>query len=153
MSTILSYAPLEHIKLGLWSLRQKIIFKTGYNPIKIWQNSNSFNMEFVEDLTEQEIGTIDDIVNNPNAQGPDVDLQIINNSYIMRDIYVYRELIAAESGIDFSVWFQPSGTFGPQVMDEIVIIPTDQTHTMQRILTNPQKNALVNAIISGNRWQ
>ena len=152
MSTQLQYSALTHVKLGIWSIKQKIFYKTGYKPIKVWQNSENFNMEFAEDLTPEEIATIDGIVGHPNAQGPDLDLQIVNNTYIMRDIWVYRDVIAAEAGFDFSIWFRSSGAMGTQ-LDEIVVIPTDPTHNMQRLLTNPQRNNLVNAIGAGNRWE
>ena len=152
MSTHLRYAKLNEQKLGFWSIRQKIKFATGYD-CKSYQTDSGFNLVFTQDLTEQEIGAVDSIVLDQDAQGPDVSLQIQNNTFIMRDIWVYRNEIAAEAGFDFSIWFRSSGTFGPNVMDEIVIIPTDPTHTMQRLLTNPQKNNLINAIKSGDRWE
>lgn len=153
MATELSYEPKTHVKLGLWSIKQKIYYATGYKPIKTWQNNTALNFIFAENLTPAEIQKIDNIVNHPNAQGPDVSLQLQNNCYIMRDIWVYRDEIATEAGFDFSIWFRSSGIFGSNVLDEIVIIPTDPTHTMQRILTNPQKNNLVNAIKSCDRWE
>jgi len=155
MPTQLSYPKLPHVKLGLWSIKQKINVALGIPTDEIFMSGNEQYtfVAFIADLTQEQIDVVNSIVNDPDAQGPDTNLQIINNSYIMRDIWVWRQQIATEAGIDFSVWFRPSGTFGSNVMDEIVVIPTDATHKMQRILTNPQKNNLVAAITSGNRWE
>jgi len=153
--TRLTYPKLPHVKLGLWSIRQKIFFALGIDTseISMWADSENTYVDFQADLTSEQIDTVNAIVNHADAQGPDTNLQIINNAYIMRDIWVWRQQIATESGIDFSVWFRSSGTFGSGVLDEIVVIPTDPTHTMQRLLTKQQKSALEAAIISGNRWE
>jgi hypothetical protein len=152
MSTNLVYSKLPNVKLGMWSIKQKIQFAIGYTPT-MWSSGSNTNVQFSEDLTQPEIDAVNDIVNDPNAQGPDVDLQIINNSYIIRDIWAWRNQIAIDAGIDFSMWYQSSETFGSNVMDEIVVIPTDSTHTAQRLLTNPEKNALETALTDGNRWE
>jgi len=153
--TRLSYPKLPHVKLGLWSIRQKINFalEIDTSEISMWGDEENTYIDFQTDLTQEQIDKINLIVNDPNAQTADVNLQLVNNTYIMRDIWEWRDQIAAESGIDFSVWFRSSGTFGSNIMDEIVIIPTDPTHTMTRLLTKQQKSALEAAIISGNRWE
>ena len=149
--TELSFPKLPEVRLGMWSARQKITYKTGYTPT-MWGDSQNTYTRFAEDLTPQQVTDVTAIMNNPNVQGPDVNLQIMNNTYVLRDIWVWKDWIAAESGIDFSIWWRESGSF-PGQMDEIVFIPTDPTHTMQRLLINPQKNALVSAIETGSGWE
>jgi hypothetical protein len=152
MPTKLTFPKLSYVKLGLWSIRQKIQFATGYTP-HIWSNSQNLFVEFTQDLTTQEEDDVSAIVNHADAQGPNVDLMVVNNSYILRDPWEWRDQIATDTGIDFSLWYRSSGLVGAGIIDEIVIIPTDSTHTAQRILTNPQKNALVEALTDGNRWE
>ena len=103
-------------------------------------------------MTQQQIDAVNAIVTSPNAQGPDVDLQVVNNTLVLKDPYVYHDQNEVETGIHYTIWYRASGDNGA-ALDEVVIIPTDATHTAQRILTNQNKRALVDAIVDSFRWE
>lgn len=153
MGTKLVYPNLSYVKLGKWQLANKIEWVTTYRPT-IWSNSsNSLYVSFEADLTQQQIDLVNAIMNSADSQGPDNVLMVQNNSYIITDIWEYNQVVASETGIDFRVYYRHSGNLpGNYYPDEIVIVPVGPMGG-QRILTNPQKNDLVNAINSRNRWE
>jgi len=151
MATQLSYPALPHQKLGLWSIKQKINIYTGLMPNQIYTTGGYTYFGFAEDLTQEQIDTINAIVTDPNAQGPDVSLQLVNNTLILKDPYVYHAINEA-AGLYYSIWYQASGDNGIE-LDEVVIIPTDQTHTMTKVLTNQDKRDFQAAIVDSFRWE
>ena len=154
MATKLTYPKLLHVKLGMWSIKQKIHYKTGIakDQIIMWGNSENTNIDFLIDLTQQQIDDVNAIMAHEDAQGPDTDLMVTGNSLILLDPYVWHQSNETETGIHHTIWYRESGSF-PGRLDEVVIIPTDATHTAQRIVTKPQKNAIENAIVESFRWE
>jgi hypothetical protein len=140
--------------LGLWTFKSKIHYYTGipFGEIRLWGDSENMYVEFQVDLTQEQIDWIGDLVNRSDVQGPDTDLILVNNSYVLYDIWERRDLIAAEAGFDFRMWWDSTGDLGPNVKDKIIYTPVNANGAI-RILTNPQKNALVNAIEQGNGWE
>jgi len=150
--TKLTYPKLPYVRLGLWTFRAKIQYKTGYTPLT-WQDSENLYVDFDEDLTQDQIDWIGALVQSEDVQGPDPNLIVTDNTYVMYDIWERRDLIAAACGIDFRIWWDSSGDLGPNVMDKILFTPIDATGQAVRILTNKQKNDLVAALIAGNGWE
>jgi hypothetical protein len=154
MATKLIYPKLPYVRLGLWTLRSKIHYYTGFPPSEIitWSDAENLYVQFAADLTQEQIDWISDLVNRPDVQGPDTDLIVTNNSYVVYDIWERRDIIAAQAGFDFRIWWDSSGDLGPNVKDKIIYTPVNANGAI-RILTTPQKKALVNAIGQGNGWE
>lgn len=153
MATKLTYPKMPHVKLGLWQLKNKIKWAVGYRPT-IWSgNDDLLHLDFEADLTQQQIDSVDAILNSPDPQGPDVNLMVVNNSYVLCDIWEYRAIISAQCGFDFRVYYRHSGTVpGNYYPDEIVCVPTGPGGS-QRILTNQNKKAFTDALAALNRWE
>ena len=153
MGTKLSYPKLPYFKLGKWQLANKIEWATTYRPT-IWLGSNDLeHFDFKEDLTQDDIDKVDAIMNSADPQGPDADIMVENNNYIITDVWEYCPTIGAETGIEFRVFYRHSGNLpGNYYPDEIVCVPVSPDGNI-RILTNPQRNALVNGINDRSRWE
>lgn len=155
MSTQLTYPRIQSVKLGLWTICNKIEEKIGERP-GTWSNNSDTHFTFQGDLTQEQKDQVDAIVTSPDAQGPDISLMVQNNSYIISDIWEHRAEIAAQTGINFKVFYRFSGTIpGAKYPDEIVLVPCGEPpfQDAQRILTNNQKNQFVSAIEDLNRWE
>lgn len=151
MATKLTYPKLPYVRLGLWTLKNKIFYETGYHAVT-WGSGENIHFDFTEDLTQDQIDWITALMQRSDAQGPDTDLIIVNNTYVMYDLWERRDLIAAECGFDFRIWWDSSGDLGADVMDKIIFTPIGPGGSV-RILTVPQKNALIAAITSGDGWE
>ena len=151
--TKLVYANLPYVKLGKWQLANKIEWATTYRPT-IWSDSsNNLYISFEADLTQQQIDFVNAIMNSADPQGPDTQIMLLDNSYILCDVWEYNQTIANEIGIDFRVFYRHSGNLpGNYYPDEIVCVPIGPSGG-SRLLTKQQKTAFVDAIISRNRWE
>ena len=145
MGTKLSYPPLPD---GYrWNLLNKINMKIGKWPGTSTTGIATY-INFVEDLTAQEITDVDAIMADPNtAQAPVVGV-IPHNHYVLKDIWEWRGELEIATGINFALTYRSSGTFGPDVYDEIIVQPVDATYQTERDLTNPEKNTVANTIRS-----
>jgi hypothetical protein len=154
MATHLTFPELPQVRLGLWTIKIKIHYYTGIpsTEIHIWKTGGEMHIKFLVDLTQEQIDWIVALVNRADVQGPDVDLMVINNSYVIYDIWDRRDIIAAAAGFDFRIWFAPSGDLGPDVMDKIIFTPVGPGGS-QRILTNANKRDFVAALEDGNGWE
>ena len=152
MATKLTFSKLPYRKLGLWTFRVKIEYETGYTPI-LYQDSENLHVNFEEDLTQEQIDWVTALANDANAQNPDPSLIITDNTYVIYDIWERRDIIAANSGVGFRIWWDSSGDLGPNVMDKILFTPIDLQTGAVKILTNKEKNNLVAAIEAGNGWE
>ena len=152
--TKLTYPKLPKVRLGLWTFKRKISYYTGivFEEINIWQDSQNTYVIFKVDLTQEQIDWINALVLRPDAQRPDGDLVLVNNSYVLYDVWDQRDRIAAESGVDFRIWWDSSGDYGPDVMDKIIFTPIGPGGSV-KILTNVDKKNLVAAIEAGNGWE
>lgn len=153
MPTKLIYPKLPKVRLGLWTLKTKLSYYTGIptDEIHIWENATSTFIEFLVDLTQEQTEWIDTLIQRSDVQGPDGTLIVANNSYIMYDLWECRARIAATCGFDFRIWWDTSGEL-PGVYDKIVFTPVGPGGSI-RILTVPQKNALVSAIHERDGWE
>ena len=153
MPTKLIYPALPKVRLGLWTLKIKLHYYTGEltDNIHIWENSTTLFIEFQIDLSQEQIDWITALLERSDVQGPDGTLILQNNSYIMWDIWECRARIAATCGFDFRIWWDTSGEL-PGIYDKIIFTPVGPGGS-QRILTNPQKNALVAAIHERDGWE
>jgi hypothetical protein len=149
MPTTLTYDPLPD---GYnWNLREKIRLKIGYFPAHSRTTSHSY-LNFDEDLTQQQIDDVDAIVGDgTNAQDP-IEFATVNNTFILKDVHDWRDQLETDAGFEIAITYRQSGNKGDRY-DEIVLQATDPTYQAQRILTNPQKNALENAVANLGRWE
>lgn len=154
MATKLTYPKLPYVRLGLWTFKVKIHYYTGiaFEGIHIWADSQNLYVEFQVDLTQEQIDWITALTERSDVQGPDTDLILVNNSYVLYDIWERRDIIAANAGFDFRIWWDTSGTLGPNVMDKIIFTPIGPGGST-KILTNTNKRDLVNAIEELNGWE
>ena len=151
--TTLTYPKLPHVKLGMWQMNNRIEWATGYRATIMVKPNDSMDLIFEEDLTQDQIDSVDAILNSADPQGPDVSLMLQNNSYILCDIWEYRHIIAAQCGYDFRVYYRHSGTIPDNYYpDEIVCVPIGPGGS-QRILTNQDKKAFTDALAALNRWE
>ena len=153
MATKLTYPKLPHVKLGLWQMKNKIEWATGYRPT-IWSGADDvMHLDFAEDLTQEQIDSIDAILNSADPQGPDPSLMLTGNSLIICDVWEYRQMVADETGIDFRVFYRHSGNVpGNYYPDEIVITPIGPGGSV-RLLTKQEKGAFEDALTARNRWE
>lgn len=145
MPTKLSYPPLPE---GYrWNLLNKINMKIGKWP-GTSTTGNATYLNFIEDLTPQEITDVDTIVGDGSTcQDPVVGV-IADNHYVLKDIWEWRGELETATGINFALTYRSSGTFGPNVYDEIIVQPVDPTYQTERDLTNPEKNTVAVTIRS-----
>jgi hypothetical protein len=135
-----------------WNMLEKIELKTGYRPRSTASDGNQTRIHFIQDLTAEEIADVDAIVGDgSNAQDPII-FTMTNNTYIVKDIYNWRDQLETETGLNIAITYRSSGNKGSK-LDEIVVQATDPTYQAVKILTNPEKNALVNAIANLGRWE
>ena len=85
MATKLIYPKLPYVRLGLWTFKIKIGYYTGidYTDILLWQNSTSLHLEFKVDLNQTQIDWITALTQREDVQGPDTDLILVNNTYVI----------------------------------------------------------------------
>jgi hypothetical protein len=152
--TKLTYPKLPKVRLGLWTFKVKVHYYTGivFEEIHVWCNNEEMHVDFQVDLTQEQIDWINALVQRSDVQGPDSGLVVVDNTYVLYDIWERRDLISAASGVDFRLWWDSSGDFGPNVMDKILFTPIGPGGSV-KILTNQEKRALVDAIGAGNGWE
>ena len=135
-----------------WNLMTKIEYKIGKRPSSS-TNARETSLTFADDLTPQEIIDVNAIMADPNTAQDPIVFAVQNNTYILQDVWEWRVKVETEAGYEIAITYGSSGNKGPGVLDEIVLQPTDPTYQAVRILNNPQKNALVNAIENLGRWE
>ena len=135
-----------------WNLLNKISYKIGKWP-GTSSNSTQTKITFEEDLTPQEIADVDAIMADPDTAQDPIIFQSTGNTYVIKDTWEYRAELIANIGFEVAITYRSSGIFGPKVNDQIIVQPTDPTYQAIRILTNPQKNALVNAVADLGAWE
>lgn len=145
MATKLSYPKLPD-GYG-WNLSNKIRMKIGKKP-GISSTANTTYINFDEDLIQAEIDIVDAIMDDPNTAQEPIESTITDNSYIIKDIWDWRQELETTTGINFAIGYKSSGTFGPNVYDLIILVPMDVNYENEIELTNPQKNTVANTIRS-----
>ena len=135
-----------------WNLLNKIYMKTGYWP-RTSDTSKTTYINFTETLSQQGIDEVNAIVGDGSTACDPVVFAAVDNKYIVKDIWEWKEQLETDVGFEIIITFRSSGTYGPNVYDEIVLQPSDPTYQVERVLTNPQKNALVNAVADLGSWE
>lgn len=136
-----------------WNLAYRLQIQTGYWP-NISHTANQTVITFAEDLTQGAIDLVNAVMVIPATAQDPILFEITGNTYILKDIWEYRATLEADAGFNIAVSYRQSGSGpDPNAQDEIVLQPTDPTYQAVRILTNPQKNALVNAVEALGRWE
>ena len=154
MATQLTYPQLPKVRLGLWTLKVKIHYYTGliFEDIKIWGSGGVMHIDFKIDLTQAQIDWITNLVARADVQGPDTDLIVPNNTYMIYDIWEHRDLIAERAGIHFRIWWDTSGIFGNDVMDKILFTLLNPDNSAKTDVTNTNKRNFIDAMISESGW-
>jgi len=152
MPTQLTFPRLPYVKLGLWQLNNKIEWATGHRA-SFDLKTDTMDLGFSEDLTQEQIDAVNSIMGTADPQGPEVELMLTGNSLVLCDVWEYRHVVASEAGIDYQVRYRHSGNLpGNYYPDEIVIIPTGPLGGT-RLLTKQERSAFEDAIYSRNRWE
>ena len=150
MATRLVYPPLPD---GYrWNLCTKIEYKIGKRP-STGTNGRETWLKWDEDLSAQEITDVDAIMADPNTAQDPIIFQSTGNTFILKDVEVWKAELEVAVGFEVAITYRSSGNKGAGVLDEIVLQPTDPTYQAIKILTNPQKNALVNAVADLGSWE
>jgi hypothetical protein len=136
-----------------WNLSNKIRMRIGYNTT-ISSTANNTYIRFAEDLVQAEIDQVDAFMVDPDAAQNPIESTIEENSYVIKDIWEWRQELETTTGINFAIGYKSSGTFGSKVYDLIVLVPMDANYENEIALTNPQKNSVQNTIRSQmGGWQ
>ena len=143
MGTKLTYDPLPSGGYT-WNLLNKINMKIGKRP-GTSTNSRHTYIYFIEDLTAQEIADVDAIIGDGSTAKDSVEFATVNNRYIIKDIWEWRNEIEAELGFNIAITYRSSGTHGDRI-DEIVFQPTDPTYQAEKLLDNTDKRNIVSAL-------
>jgi hypothetical protein len=142
MPTNLSY---PYIGEGYkWNLLYKIFLKTGYWCDHVGKPPTSSLLKFDEDLSEQEKTDINNIVGDGSTCQDAIKFATVNNKFIIKDVFWFRDEIEAAVGFNVAVSYQKSGTHPEE--DEIVVQATDPTYQIEKILSQNQKNQLRSAL-------
>lgn len=113
---------------------------------------DTMTLRFDRDLTSPELTILNSILAVPDDAYDPVDFATVNNTFILKDIWDWRDQIETDCGFNVIITYRSSGSKGSR-FDEIVIQATNSTYDAERILTNPQKNALENAIQDLGYWE
>jgi len=143
MGTKLTYDPLPSGGYT-WNLLNKINMKIGKRP-GTSTNSRHTYIYFIEDLTPQEIADVDAIIGDGSTAKDPVEFATVNNRYIIKDLWEWRNEIEAELGFNVAITYRSSGTHGDRI-DEIVFQPTDPTYQAEKLLDNTDKRNIVSAL-------
>jgi hypothetical protein len=135
-----------------WNLLNKINYKIGKWPATATTGSGT-HLNFIEDLTAQEIDDVDAIMADENTAQDPIILGPVNSRLIVPDVYDHRATLEANFGYNVAITYRPSGAFEPGVNDEIVLQPTDPTYQAHLLMTNPLRNALENTLIDLWYWE
>ena len=142
MGTKLSYPPLPD---GYrWNLLNKINYKIGKWPGTA-TTGNATHLNFIEDLTQDEIDRVNTIMADPNTAQNSIEFAMSGNRLIVKDIWDWRDQIETEAGFNVAITYRSSGLKG-DAFDEIVIQGTDPTYQAEKILTNTDKRNLLAAV-------
>ena len=140
MATILAYDPLPE-GYG-WNLANRIKRDTGYWP-GISTTALHTYIKFSEDLTPEQIAAVDALMVDA-AGNQDPDLGVPGNTYVIKDIWEWLELIKQQTGVNFFLTYGSSGTFGPNVQDIIYLKPVEADGVTELVLAPNQRNAVEN---------
>lgn len=113
---------------------------------------SSMILRFDRDLTSPELIILNSILAVPDNAYDPVNFATVNNTFIVKDIWDWRDQIETDTGYNIIITYRSSGSKGSR-FDEIIIQATNSTYDAERILTNPQKNALENAISNLGNWE
>ena len=150
MSTKLTYPKLP---AGYrWNIRQKIRLLTGYWCGSYTTATNTY-FGFTEDLTPQEITDIDTLIGDGSTCQDPVKFVLSGNRIIIKCIPEWLPKLEARAGFNIALTYQLSGDKGdnPGHPDEIVLQAVDPTYQMEKILTQPEKRAFMDAVEWLNR--
>ena len=150
MGTTLEYPPLPQGKR--WNVIQKISLKTGYWP-GTYTTSQKTVFQFIEDLTPQEQIDVDLIIGDGGTCQDPIVFTSLNNTYILKDVFDWHAELEANTGFNIALSYRSSGTYGPDVYDEIVLQPTDPTYQSVKVLGVQDKKAFIVAIEDLGRWE
>ena len=122
-----------------WHLANKAEIISGQKPITRYGTGTSTILVFASELTTQQEADIRALFDDPNTTLDPMHPTITGgDKFIIKDFWETRdEFKAAIGGLEFSVWFTKSSPEKPKP-DQI------ELH-FQKILTNPEKNAIENA--------
>jgi hypothetical protein len=135
-----------------WNVRRKILYKTGYWCGGYSTATNTYFM-FQEDLTPQEITDVDTLIGDGSTCQDPVKFVSSGNRIIIKCIPEWLPELEAEAGFNIAITYQLSGSKGtnPGHPDEIVLQAVDPTYQMEKILTQQEKKAFVDAVEWLNR--
>ena len=140
MATQLMYDPLsEGYK---WNLKAKIHRLIGY-WCTITTTALHTYLRFAEDLTQEEI-EVDDLMADATSMDPDTGTS--GNLYVLKDIWEWRGELESQTGLHFAISYRSSGTFGPDVYDEIVLKPVEADYVTEDVLKANERNTVANVI-------
>jgi hypothetical protein len=138
-----------------WNLRSRINMEVGLGEEiltgKHVTGDNKMHLSFNRDLTVEEETKLDSIMTDPNANNPQ--LSLINNTFVIRDIAEWLPEIETALGYKIQITYRASGVHGTKP-DEIIIRPCSEIlgNIADKILNNPEKNALEAQILQGD-WE
>jgi hypothetical protein len=150
MATNLIYTDLLPDGFYGWNLRHKIYRKIGYY-CHIVQTQRECHLMFDVDLSPDQISDVNAFMADSITACDSVEFATINNRYILKDVWEWLSQLEADCGFNVMLTYRKSGSHPNE--DEIVLQPCDPTYQMEKILTNPEKNALEAAIANLGRWE
>ena len=157
MATKLTYPKIpidtgeNRAKYWRWNLLQRIRYKTGKHCRT--STTGVTYIYFDEDLSQAEIDIVNQIMSDYETACAPITFAIQNNTYILRDIYEWKDWFEQQIGFNVIITFRSSGQYGGEVLDEIVIQATDPTYQFEKILTNQDKKAITDTLQSMWYWE
>jgi len=145
MSTTLTYSFLLPATGYIWNLKNKIFLKTGY-WCRTSQPNSGLRLHFTQDLTPQEEEDVHAIVGDGSTAQSPIEFAMQNNRYIIKDVWDWRSQVENDAGFNVAISYRPSGIYGPDVYDEIVVQPCDLTYQMEYLMQGADSGRLRNAL-------
>lgn len=127
-----------------WNLLNKINYKIGKWPATATTGLGT-HINFIEDLTAQEIDDVNTIMAEPNTAQNSIEFVSANNRKIVKDIWEWRDQIETECGFNVAISYRSSGLKG-DALDEIVLQGTDPTYQAEKLLTSTDRRNLQDAL-------
>jgi hypothetical protein len=139
--TTLTYDPLPEGEK--WNLANKIHRITGYWCNIVTTGTATYLHFYDVTLTEEQIAEINILMADITAQDPDMGSP--GNTYIIKDIWVWRTELEAQTGVKFFITYGSSGIFGDED-DLIYLKPVEDDYVTERVLSPNERNAVDNVI-------
>jgi len=143
MGTKLIYDPLPTGGYT-WNLLNKINMKIGKWP-GTSTNSRHTYINFIEDLTAQEISDVDAVIGDGSTAKDPVVFPTADNKFILKDVWEWKDEIEAACGFNVAITYRSGGTHGDRI-DEIILQPVDPTYQTEKIMTVQENKSLKAAL-------